>query len=432
MWSEAMSTLAKMYPKLSAVELSAILMKGAAMSASLERDSGFNSGSSEHEDDLKSLDQSSRDGLISPENSSEDSVPEAKLSSTGVVVTAQASSLVKNKRKSTEPLRVVAETELLAPLKKRIRFGDERKHVEELQREQHHRSHHHQYPQDRDELDTSSPAPSCRTASSPFRPWAPSAMTLEGGSISHPVPFASPFPNPADLLVRHPAVTTLHRAVSIKPLEQLQPLALVAKKSSASSSSSTSSSNVAKNQSSRPSPRSASRSPQRTPDWKELQEQHAHLHHSHASSGPLFVQPRAPPSLDGTNDSTTDHESTVASGGHGGKSSSGSGGAISQTRNYKNMTRERRIEANARERTRVHTISAAYEKLRRAIPAYSNAQKLSKLSILRIACSYILTLSRMAGEDYSEDGSEPSIAECVEMVTKTIQTEGKIRKKKDE
>ncbi|EAA14331.4 AGAP009983-PA [Anopheles gambiae str. PEST] len=380
MWSEAMSTLAKMYPKLSAVELSAILMKGAAMSASLERDSGFNSGSSEHEDDLKSLDQSSRDGLISPENSSEDSVPEAKLSSTGVVVTAQASSLVKNKRKSTEPLRVVAETELLAPLKKRIRFDDERKH-----------------------LDTSSPAPSCRTASSPFRPWAPSAMTLEGGPISHPVPFASPFPNPADLLVRHPAVTTLHRAVSIKPLEQLQPLALVAKKSSASSSSSTSSSN-----------------------------QHAHLHHSHASSGPLFVQPRAPPSLDGTNDSITDHESTVASGGHGGKSSSGSGGAISQTRNYKNMTRERRIEANARERTRVHTISAAYEKLRRAIPAYSNAQKLSKLSILRIACSYILTLSRMAGEDYSEDGSEPSIAECVEMVTKTIQTEGKIRKKKDE
>lgn len=96
------------------------------------------------------------------------------------------------------------------------------------------------------------------------------------------------------------------------------------------------------------------------------------------------------------------------------------------------MTRERRIEANARERTRVHTISAAYEKLRRAIPAYSNAQKLSKLSILRIACSYILTLSRMAGEDYSEDASEPSIADCVAMVTQTIQTEGKIRKKKDE
>uniref|UniRef100_A0A182Y6A9 Uncharacterized protein n=1 Tax=Anopheles stephensi TaxID=30069 RepID=A0A182Y6A9_ANOST len=387
------------------------------MSASLERDSGFNSGSSEHEDDLKSFDQSSRDGLISPENSSEDSVPEAKLASS-TAITAQASSLVKNKRKSTEPLRVVAETELLAPLKKRKRYDEERQHAEDLLQQQHH------HEQDHEELDAAtSPVSSCRTATSPFRPWAPSSMTLEGSTVVPlPAPFVPPFPNPADLLVRHPAVTTLHRAVSIKPLEQLQPLALVAKKSASSSSSS-------KNQSPRPNPRASSRSPQRTPDWKELQEQHGHLH-SHAPSGTLFVQPRAPPSLDDTNDSITDHESSIPSGGGHGKSSGG--GAGSQTRNYKNMTRERRIEANARERTRVHTISAAYEKLRRAIPAYSNAQKLSKLSILRIACSYILTLSRMAGEDYSEDGSEPSIADCVEMVTKTIQTEGKIRKKKDE
>lgn len=104
----------------------------------------------------------------------------------------------------------------------------------------------------------------------------------------------------------------------------------------------------------------------------------------------------------------------------------------SQQRNYKNMTRERRIEANARERTRVHTISAAFDTLRKSIPSYSNTQKLSKLSVLRVACSYILTLSRIVGDDYSPDHSEPSVGECVEEVTKTIQTEGKIRKKKDE
>lgn len=104
----------------------------------------------------------------------------------------------------------------------------------------------------------------------------------------------------------------------------------------------------------------------------------------------------------------------------------------SQQRNYKNMTRERRIEANARERTRVHTISAAFDTLRKSIPSYSNTQKLSKLSVLRVACSYILTLSRIVGDDYSADHSEPSIGDCVEEVTKTIQTEGKIRKKKDE
>ncbi|KAL1464909.1 hypothetical protein WDU94_004514 [Cyamophila willieti] len=98
-------------------------------------------------------------------------------------------------------------------------------------------------------------------------------------------------------------------------------------------------------------------------------------------------------------------------------------------RNYKNMTRERRIEANARERTRVHTISAAFETLRKTVPAYSTNQKLSKLSVLRIACSYIMTLSRIAGHDYSQDQSEPSIESCVEDVTKTIQLEGKVKKK---
>lgn len=107
--------------------------------------------------------------------------------------------------------------------------------------------------------------------------------------------------------------------------------------------------------------------------------------------------------------------------------------ARKEQRNYKNMTRERRIEANARERTRVHTISAAFETLRRAVPAYSHNQKLSKLSVLRIACSYIMTLSNIveSSDDNELDGSS-DLSECVENVTKTIQKEGKLRKKKDE
>lgn len=101
-------------------------------------------------------------------------------------------------------------------------------------------------------------------------------------------------------------------------------------------------------------------------------------------------------------------------------------------RNYKNMTRERRIEANARERNRVHTISAAFEKLRSSVPAYSHNQKLSKLSVLRIACTYILSLSRLAGHDYSEGATQPSFSECVDLTTRTIQVEGKAKKKRDE
>ncbi|KAL4714881.1 hypothetical protein ACJJTC_012553 [Scirpophaga incertulas] len=96
-----------------------------------------------------------------------------------------------------------------------------------------------------------------------------------------------------------------------------------------------------------------------------------------------------------------------------------------EQRNYKNMTRERRIEANARERTRVHTISAAFDTLRRAVPAYSHNQKLSKLSVLRIACAYIAALSAAIEPD-------SDLPTAVENVTQTIHTEGKLRKKKDD
>uniref|UniRef100_T1IWX6 BHLH domain-containing protein n=1 Tax=Strigamia maritima TaxID=126957 RepID=T1IWX6_STRMM len=101
-------------------------------------------------------------------------------------------------------------------------------------------------------------------------------------------------------------------------------------------------------------------------------------------------------------------------------------------RNYKNMTRERRIEANARERTRVHTISAAFDNLRRAVPAYSCNQKLSKLAILRIACSYILALASLNDTDYSQDQDSPSFPDCVDLCTRTIQNEGRARRRKQQ
>jgi len=109
--------------------------------------------------------------------------------------------------------------------------------------------------------------------------------------------------------------------------------------------------------------------------------------------------------------------------------------AGSPRKNYKNMTKQRRIEANARERTRVHTISAAFESLRRAVPSYSYNQRLSKLAILRIACSYILALARLADLDYSSTsaGDRPdeqmSFAECVDLCTQTIQSEGRAKRR---
>ncbi|XP_055684724.1 transcription factor atoh8 [Lutzomyia longipalpis] len=191
-------------------------------------------------------------------------------------------------------------------------------------------------------------------------------------SVVGAVPPQCPPPvDPAQIFRRHPAVTTLHR-IPQPDDDQEEPLALVAKK-------------------------------------------------------PVDNTPSLPTTLPKIKEEAEEGSSRSFAPGP-----SSSRSSQSQQRNYKNMTRERRIEANARERTRVHTISAAFDTLRRAVPSYSHTQKLSKLSVLRIACSYILTLSRVAGMDYSKDESAPSVDECVDMVTKTIQTEGKLRKKKDE
>lgn len=119
-------------------------------------------------------------------------------------------------------------------------------------------------------------------------------------------------------------------------------------------------------------------------------------------------------------------------------SSFNSHGGAHQRKNYKNMTKQRRIEANARERTRVHTISAAFESLRKAVPSYSHNQRLSKLAILRIACSYILALVKLAElEDYEtsemanlkSSTDSMTFSQCVDLCTQTIQSEGKTKRR---
>lgn len=97
----------------------------------------------------------------------------------------------------------------------------------------------------------------------------------------------------------------------------------------------------------------------------------------------------------------------------------------------KAIQQTRRLLANARERTRVHTISAAFEALRKQVPCYSYGQKLSKLAILRIACNYILSLAQLAELDYSPDHSSLSFSQCVEQCTRTLQAEGRSKKRKE-
>jgi hypothetical protein len=104
-------------------------------------------------------------------------------------------------------------------------------------------------------------------------------------------------------------------------------------------------------------------------------------------------------------------------------------GGRQQQRNYKNLTRERRVEANARERQRVHTITAAFDTLQAAIPTEDENAKLSKLSVIKIATAYIMALSRMAGYDYTEDQSAPSLETVIQHCQEVIHTETRIKKR---
>jgi len=136
----------------------------------------------------------------------------------------------------------------------------------------------------------------------------------------------------------------------------------------------------------------------------------AALRQPHASSNPTITSPRT------RNDS-------------GSTSSSGGDDARSKQRNYKNMTRERRVEANARERQRVHTITAAFDNLQGAIPTEEENVKLSKLSVIKIATAYIMALSRMAGHDYTEDQSAPPVEEVIKQCSEVIEAESRIKKR---
>lgn len=102
---------------------------------------------------------------------------------------------------------------------------------------------------------------------------------------------------------------------------------------------------------------------------------------------------------------------------------------------YSNLTSKRprlsydkRLEANARERERVHNLTAAFEALRQVIPMYGDQPKLSRLSILRIACSYVLVLGALNEIDFSEGQNAYTFNECFHMLSSTILNELKRKK----
>ncbi|KAM9839425.1 neurogenic differentiation factor 6-B-like [Aulostomus maculatus] len=77
--------------------------------------------------------------------------------------------------------------------------------------------------------------------------------------------------------------------------------------------------------------------------------------------------------------------------------------------------RLRRIEANARERNRMHSLNNALDSLRRVVPCYSKTQKLSKIETLRLARNYIWALSEILST-----GRRPDLLAFVQTLCKGL------------
>jgi len=238
-------------------------------------------------------------------------------------------------------------------------------------------------------------------------PTSPDAKSLTSPMLSSPLSPASGY----SLSPTHPHPSSLY------PPEQDEPLSLVKKDKSKEQNDSSS-------ESSRPSPvkpRESIHKPRHTPTKPPVKRPGVFhvdglMGAGHASHTPRQVTPPLPPTSDRLrNDS--------------GSTSGSSGEERSKQRNYKNMTRERRVEANARERQRVHTITAAFDNLQAAIPQDDDNSKLSKLSVIKIATAYIMALSRMAGHDYTEDQSAPPVEDVIRHCSEVIEEEQRQKKR---
>ncbi|XP_070709420.1 neurogenic differentiation factor 6-A [Pempheris klunzingeri] len=77
--------------------------------------------------------------------------------------------------------------------------------------------------------------------------------------------------------------------------------------------------------------------------------------------------------------------------------------------------RLRRIEANTRERNRMHGLNNALDSLRKVVPCYSKTQKLSKIETLRLAKNYIWALGEIL-----RTGKRPDLLTFVQTLCKGL------------
>ena len=71
--------------------------------------------------------------------------------------------------------------------------------------------------------------------------------------------------------------------------------------------------------------------------------------------------------------------------------------------------RQKRVAANRRERSRMHTVNAAFDSLRDMVPTYPSNRKLSKIETLRLACAYISDLAQLLRNPAAVHGEDVNL-----------------------
>jgi len=79
----------------------------------------------------------------------------------------------------------------------------------------------------------------------------------------------------------------------------------------------------------------------------------------------------------------------------GGRHGNRNGSAAAAARRKRKSTPTQRVAANIRERRRMCSLNAAFDRLRRRVPAFPHEKKLSRIQTLRLAIKYIFFMSEV-------------------------------------
>uniref|UniRef100_A0A5S6Q446 BHLH domain-containing protein n=1 Tax=Trichuris muris TaxID=70415 RepID=A0A5S6Q446_TRIMR len=84
----------------------------------------------------------------------------------------------------------------------------------------------------------------------------------------------------------------------------------------------------------------------------------------------------------------------------------------------------RRVKANNRERSRMHSLNDALDRLREVLPVMPDDNRLTKIETLRMAHNYILALTKIlsASEEEGGSSSSPSSYLCNTAINTPVQT----------